>query len=267
MDTINNLNPMPDQKETKSSSPTTQTNPVGENTISVPVAIVIAGALIAGAIYWSNQGKNNSVDSQLAEEKDGVVQLHQSLENITPVNAKDHILGNPDAAVTIVEYSDMECPFCKIFHNTLKQIIEEYGKSGQVAWVYRHFPLSNLHSKARTEAIAAECAAELGGNEIFWKYLNRFFELTPSNDRTNISIVLPQIARELGLNEKDWNDCLASERHNDRIQADIKNALLTGGTGTPWSIIVTKSGKKFPLSGAQPYNEVKQLIERALKEN
>src|SRR6185436_7093141 len=80
-----------------------------------------------------------------------------------PVTEKDHILGNPNAEVIMVEYSDLECPFCKEFHSTLRRVMNEYGKDGKVAWVYRHFPIDSLHPKARKEAEATECAAELGG--------------------------------------------------------------------------------------------------------
>jgi protein-disulfide isomerase len=148
----------------------------------------------------------------------------------------------------------------------MQQVMDEYGKNGKVAWVYRHFPLDSIHSQARTEAAASECANELGGNDAFWKYTDRFFELTPSNNQTNIATVLPQIAREIGLDEAKFNSCLASKKYDKHIQNDLDNATATGGNGTPWSIVVTASGKKYPLSGAQPYEAVKQLIELALKE-
>ena len=129
---------------------------------------------------------------------------------------------------------------------------------GQVKWVYRHFPIDQLHPvKARKEAAASECAAELGGNDAFWKFADRFYELTPSNNRTDLDTVLPQIAREIGLDEAKFASCLASGRHDRRIEEDRQNAIATGGRGTPWSIIVSKSGKTYPLSGAQPYAVVK----------
>ncbi len=178
---------------------------------------------------------------------------------------RDHIRGNPAAPVTLVEYSDFECPFCKRFHSTAKQLVDE--SNGQVKWVYRHFPLDELHPvKARKEAAAAECAAELGGNEAFWKFADRFYELTPSNNRTDIDRVLPQIAREIDLDTAKFASCLASGRHDRRVEEDLQNAYTTGARGTPWSIIVSKSGKMYPLSGAQPYAVAKQLVELALQE-
>ena len=178
---------------------------------------------------------------------------------------RDHIRGNPAAAVTLVEYSDFECPFCKRFHPTAKKLVEESG--GRVKWVYRHFPLDELHPvKARKEAVASECAAELGGNDAFWKFADRFYELTPSNNKTDVDTVLAQIVREIGLDKARFASCLASGRHDRRVEEDHQNAVASGGRGTPWSLIVSKSGRTYPLSGAQPYATVKQLFELALQE-
>ena len=184
---------------------------------------------------------------------------------LRPVSkGRDHIRGDPAAPVTLVEYSDFECPFCKRFHPTVKRLVAE--SNGQLKWVYRHFPLDELHPvKARKEAVASECAAELGGNDAFWKFADRFFELTPSNNRTDIDAVLPRIASEIGLDKAQFASCLASARHDRRVAEDLQDATAAGGRGTPWSIIVSKSGKTYPLSGAQPYATVKQLVELALE--
>lgn len=118
-----------------------------------------------------------------------------SVENIKPISDQDHILGNPDAPVKVVEFADTECPFCKRFHPTMHQVIQEYGRSGQVAWVYRHFPIDEIHSKARKEATALECANELGGNTTFWQYTDRLYEITPSNNNLDLN-ELSRIAME-----------------------------------------------------------------------
>ncbi|MBI4292027.1 MAG: thioredoxin domain-containing protein [Betaproteobacteria bacterium] len=185
---------------------------------------------------------------------------------LRPVSqSRDHIRGNPAAPVTLVEYSDFECPFCKRFHATMKRLVEE--SNGKLKWAYRHFPLEDLHPvKARKEAVASECAAELGGHDAFWKFADRFFELTPSNNRTDIDAVLPKIAREIGLDKARFASCLASTRHDRRVAEDAQDAAASGGRGTPWSLIVSKSGKTYPLSGAQPYAVVKQLVELAREE-
>lgn len=234
-----------------------------QNNLFIPVAIIIAGALIAGAVYIGERGDVGG--DALRPER--TAENTAELGKMKPITDTDHIRGNPDAPVKIVEYSDMECPFCKRFHPTMQQVMNEYGKDGKVAWIYRHFPLDQLHPiKARKEAMATECANELGGNDAFWKFLDRFFELTPSNNQTDINTVLPQIAKEIGLDMGKFNTCLSSGKYDKHIEEDYQNAVATGGTGTPWSIVVAKNGKKYPLSGAQPYSAVKQLIELALSE-
>lgn len=108
----------------------------------------------------------------------------KALENVKPVTATDHILGDINAPVKVVLYSDLECPFCKSFHQTMQEIMKSsYGTDKQVAWVFRNFPLKQLHSKAPKEAEALECAAELGGNDAFWKFLDKINEVTPSNNK------------------------------------------------------------------------------------
>lgn len=232
------------------------------NPLAIPISIVIAGVIIGGALIvglrQSDSPAPGGVQQPQGAEPAG------DLEAMQAISAKDHIRGNPNAPVKIVEYSDMECPFCKAFHSTLQQATKEYD--GKIAWVYRHFPLDQLHSKARKEAVALECAAEIGGNDAFWKYADRWFKITPSNDQTNIDTVLPQIAKEIGLDTAKFASCLESKKFDAHIEENVQNATATGGNGTPWSIVVTKSGKKYPLSGAQPYEAVKQLIEIALQE-
>jgi protein-disulfide isomerase len=212
-------------------------------------------------------GVSRYVERQRAEAAErGQREADARAKAMRPVSVGcDHIRGNPAAPVTLVEYSDFECPFCKRFHQTMKQVVAESG--GRVRWVYRHFPIDELHPvKARKVAVASECAGELSGNDAFWKFADRFYELTPSNNKTDIDTVLPQIAREIGLDQAQFASCLASGRHDPRIEEDLQSAVASGGRGTPWSIVVSKSGKTYPLSGAQPYAAVKQLIELALRD-
>lgn len=240
-----------------------------QNTLTVPLAIVVAGLLIAGAVFFSRDGA--PVSGARAAEKTAAAgaaampQAENARPAARPLDAQDHIRGNPDAPVVIVEYSDTECPFCKRFHSTLQQILSEYGKSGKVAWVYRHFPLAQLHSKAPKEAEALECAAELGGNGGFWSYADELFRTTPSNDGLSPA-ELPAIAERVGLRKTEFASCLASDRHAERVQQDYREAVAAGGTGTPWSIVFTRDGKKTFIEGAQPYAAVKQTIDLLLKQ-
>lgn len=240
------------------------------NHYAIPMAIVVAGVLIAGAIFYSSGNKSkpdgNGNTVNLAAQQAVQPRSEGDGENdLKPITDQDHIFGNPNAPVKIVEFSDLECPFCKRFHLTMKQIIDEYGRNGRVAWVYRHFPLDQLHPKARKEAEATECANELGGNSKFWAYLDRLFEITPSNNQLNPN-QLPEIAVDVGLDQTKFSECLESGKYAQHVADDLADAQNSGGQGTPWSVVVTQNGKKFPLSGAQPYSAVKTLIETALQE-
>ena len=230
------------------------------NKITVPIAIVIAGVVIGGAILLSN-----TKIERVANKAPTDVDQPATAGEIRPISADDHILGNPNAAITVIEYSDLECPYCKVFHQTMHRIIDEYGKEGEVAWVYRHFPLDQLHPKARKEAEATECAAELGGNSAFWKYTDRLFEITPSNNGLDPA-KLPEIAKTIGLDVTKFNACLSSSKFAERVNADVEDAIKTGGRGTPWSIIVTADGAKETINGAEPYDMVKGKIDQLLTE-
>ncbi len=205
------------------------------------------------------------VRQQQAEEQ----KRREAAGAVKAVDGDDHILGNPNAPVKLVEFSDFECPFCKRFHLTMKRLMNEYGEEGKVAWVYRHFPLDSIHSKARKEAQAAECANELGGNEAFWAYSDRLFVITPSNNRLDLAL-LPQIAQEIGLDRAKFENCLKGDarggKYADHIEANVRDATASGGTGTPFSVVIAPNGKTFSLNGAQPYAAVKSVIDLALKE-
>lgn len=236
-------------------------------------SIVLAGIIIAGAIIYS--GNTDSLGSgrvggQAAigirngsEDNNPLSEASGAGNNVRSVTKSDHIRGEASAPVRIVEFSDPECPFCKRFHETMKQAVNE--SKGQVAWIYRHFPLDSIHSKARKEAEATECANELGGNEKFWAYLDKIFEVTPSNNGLDLA-QLPKIAEQVGLNKQKFQQCLDSGKFAKHIQEDLDDALKSGGTGTPYSIAIAPNSKKFVISGAQPYQAVKQIIDIALSE-
>ena len=142
-----------------------------------------------GLVYSINgaqpaSGVKALLATAIAGKKEGATKA-----DLDPVRADEHISGNPRAEIFIVEYSDFECPFCKTFHQTMKEIMREYPADGKVAWVYRHFPLDQIHSQARKEGEASECAAELAGNKGFWDYTNKLFEITPSNNKLDLGLL------------------------------------------------------------------------------
>ena len=149
----------------------------------------------------------------------------------------------------------------------MQKIMEEYGKNGKVAWVYRHFPLS-IHPRSPKESNASECAYEQGGNEKFWQYVDKIFSITPSNNQLD-PLQLPIIAKDIGLDLVKFNICLDSGKYDEKIQKNYQDGIRVGigsipETGTPYSILIDKKGNKIPINGAQPYEAVKQLIDAML---
>jgi protein-disulfide isomerase len=231
-----------------------------QNNVGTPIAIVIAALIIGAAIYVSGGKAPIQVPANNAD----TAQASASLDKMAPVTAADHIFGNSNAPVKIVEYSDTECPFCKQFHQTLTQVMNDpaYGAAGKVAWVYRDFPLASLHPRSPKEAEAMECANAQGGNDKFWAFMNRIMEVTPSNNGLDPT-QLPVIAQYVGLDVAKFNTCLSSGTFTAKVNSMIQEAVSTGGNGTPWSIVVGPTGKKFPLSGSQSPQAVKALIDQA----
>ncbi|OGY63207.1 MAG: hypothetical protein A3I89_01075 [Candidatus Harrisonbacteria bacterium RIFCSPLOWO2_02_FULL_41_11] len=234
--------------------------PESKNFLTVPAAILIAGSMISLAVIYAT-GRNSVQPANVGEALGDSAPSGAPTENLRLVGSSDHIRGNLGAKAVVVEYSDTECPFCKRFHDTMRQVTDEY--SNNVAWVYRHFPLDSLHPKARKEAEATECAAELGGNETFWAYLDRLFEVTPSNNGLAFS-ELSNIAEYVGLNRQKFDSCVNSGKYAEKVEKDYQNAVASGGSGTPYSIVVAKSGQKLVINGAQPYSAVKQILDAFL---
>jgi protein-disulfide isomerase len=163
----------------------------------------------------------------------------------------DHIRGDVKAKITVVEYSDFECPFCSRHHPTMQQLISE---NKDVRWVYRHFPLNSIHPNAQKAAEASECASEQGK---FWEMADKLFEKqTLGLSRAQLSAY----AKEVGLNMSKFDDCVDTGKYASKVQADLTDASSAGGTGTPYSVIMM-GDQKIPVSGAVPYAQFKSIID------
>lgn len=227
--------------------------------INVPVAIIVAGALIAAAVYFkpASVGSNNAVNTNQPASEAPAAPLIGAFRAVD--EQANHIRGPANAKVTIIEYSDLECPFCKRFHPTMLQVMKDYPND--VRWVYRHFPLDQLHQQAAAESNAAECAGEQGR---FWEFIDKIYEVTPSNDGLDLT-KLPEYAREVGVaNITQFEQCVAENKYADYVNKDVADAEVAGGTGTPYSVIIGPNGKKLPIEGAQPYTAVKAAIDSLL---
>lgn len=173
---------------------------------------------------------------------------------VAPVDAKtDHILGNKNAKVTLVEYSDFECPFCGRFYPTVKQAMQNF--SGKIRLVYRHFPLTQIHPEAEPAAMASECADEQGK---FWEFHDKLFE----NQTQLGSAYYSQVARDLGLNVTKFSDCLSTKKYLQKVQSQAATGDAAGVRGTPHTLVVGPNGEVVPISGAQPYSALEAAIKR-----
>ena len=221
---------------------------------AIPGAILFGALVIAGAVVYGDDIKERMQPGGLRaqEQKEGTTV--PTLDVV--VTSSDHIRGNVNAQVTIVEYSDLECPFCKVFHGTMKQAMAAYGD--KVRWVYKHFPLDQLHPKADKEAEAAECAGELGGNDAFWAYIDKVFEATPSNNGLDFAL-LPAIAQDLGLDRTRFESCLSSGKYAELVEAQFQEGMRFGVDGTPGSFV---NGER--VRGAVPFETLKGMIDSQL---
>jgi protein-disulfide isomerase len=164
----------------------------------------------------------------------------------------DSVRGNADAPVTIIEFSDYECPFCeRFFVQTLPQIEKEYIDTGKVRFVYRDYPLS-FHLNATAAAMAAECAGEQGK---YWEYHDALFEHQDALDNAS----LKQHANDLGLDTASFNRCLDSGEMAEEVQKDFQEGMRLGIRGTPTFFI---NGQR--LVGALPYQAFRQVIEQEI---
>lgn len=205
----------------------------------------------------------NQMDKRLERAESLLAELQPSqaaAEPQTPtVSADDDpMLGDSEAPVLIVEFSDYQCPFCKRFEaETLPQLIQAYVDTGKVRLAFRDFPLTQIHANALPAALASECADEQGS---FWPYHDLLFarqsDWAPSDD---IQATLVHYAVELKLDESAFSACLGENRYLEEIQHDFSDGVSYGITGTPSFFI---NGKK--LVGALPFSEFQAAIDAAL---
>lgn len=208
---------------------------------------------------------NKQQQQKQAQQRDQQKQLDEKAKFARQVDPKiDHIYGDPDAPVTLIEYSDFECPFCKRFHLSAKKLIDE--NPGKINWVYRHFPLQFHNPGAQKQSEASECAAELGGDKAFWTYSDLIYERTTSNGKGFPVSKLVPLAVEIGLSKSKFSDCLESGRQAGKVKKDFEDGTRAGITGTPGNIIRhNKTGELVVVSGAQPYERLQSALNSILQ--
>jgi len=210
--------------------------------------VLIAVILIVGFSYFRGGFTGKVVDTNIQApdvQAGEIARVQVSADD-------DAFIGDENAPVEIIEFSDFECPFCaRFFSQTLDQINTEYIETGKARLVYRDFPLS-IHPQAQKAAEAAECAGEQG----------KFFDMHDKMFENGVSGgvgLFKRYAQEIGLNQDDFDECLDSGKMAEEVQKDFTDGQKAGVSGTPAFFI---NGQM--ISGAQPFSVFKQAIDSAL---
>jgi len=216
----------------------------------VPISILLAGLVLSLTVY-------------AVRHEDAPEAFEGDVTRVLPVGTGDHLMGSSDAEVTIITYTDFDCEYCKRFHEVMEQVMTEYEPGGRVAWVVRHFPIIDLHPYSGTHAKAAECAAKLGGEPLFWRFISVLHANAPGGDPFNPE-GYPGLVASLGLPEEAFISCTKGNEFEDRVARDFENGLMIGAKGAPFSVVVMEGTEPLAISGYVPYDGMKTVIEAAL---
>jgi len=235
------------------------------------ISAVVVSAFLGGYVLGAETVEPEKIIIRDAEDVIGSIQTQQSTQSSPSTNSPsvisislddDPVKGDPNAPITIVEFSDFQCPFCAKFHSTtLPQLEANYIDSGKVKFVYRDFPIQSIHPNAVPAAIASECADEQG---MFWEYHDLVFENQKKWQGLSGRIMVDtfeQYALELGLNTSNFNTCLESAKYADEVTKDLQDGTSYGVTGTPGFFVGNDELGYVKIIGAQPYPVFERLIE------
>ncbi len=238
--------------------------------------LLITAVFIAGFSFGSMWKENKILGSKtdlkpVAAESDkpaadtnanDAANQQAQLKNTPQVTEEDFIRGPQDAAVTIIEYSDYLCPFCNKAHPTIEKIMEEY--QGQVAWVYRHYPLDALHPDARTVAQISECIGSYESQDMFWQFTDELFTRLAEDSSAGEMENVYSLVSEIGANRNQIESCVESDEMTDKVAADLKGGQEAGVRGTPGFVLVSDDGEYDFLAGAAPYENFANKIDALL---
>lgn len=221
----------------------------------IPGAIIMAGVLIAGAIFYTNYYKSapgpklgSAVAPAGGKDDPGSTAIAGDLADDDP------FLGNPEAPVTLVEFGDFQCPFCaRFFQTTEREIIDKYVKTGKARLVYRDFPITAIHNEAQKAAEAAECADE---QDKFWSYHDMLYQRQSELGLQNYK----KWAVDLGLNANQFNQCLDSDKYAVEVGKDLADGQAAGVGRTPTTFV---NGRI--VQGAVPFTQFQAIVEEELK--
>jgi protein-disulfide isomerase len=218
----------------------------------------VLGVLFIVSIFTSGFGFNSPTGAVIKDDGNNNVGNDNNIPT-GPIDVSaddDPAKGDKNAPVTIIEFSDFQCPFCARFHTqTLPQIKSKYIDTGKVKLVYRDFPLTSIHPNAEPAAEASECADEQGK---FWEMHDLLFEKQDEWSDIGIS-KFKDYAKELNLDADKFNKCLDSSKYKDEISKDMQDGVAAGVQGTPAFFV-----NGILLSGAQPFTAFDQVIQQEL---
>ncbi len=255
-------------------------NNQNNNTLAIAItfaAVVISGSVIFFGLQMRSNPENLSAGQDLSQQiEEGIqayIQKQQEEARQAEIEANkpkfvegdftddDAVLGDSEAPVTMIEFSDYECPFCKRhFTQTLPLLKEKYIDTGKVKLIFRDFPLAFHDPLATEQAMAAECVREQTDDETYFAYHDLLFEATDSNGRGMEKEMLYTLAEQIGVGNDEFSQCLESEKYKDEIAKDIADGQSAGVSGTPGFLV---NGQL--ISGAQPFSTFEQVIEAELK--
>jgi protein-disulfide isomerase len=227
-------------------------------------AILVSGALVYVGYNFANGNisedafevavNNYAAKQQAAAQKAQAEASKPQLITQEDLTDDDAFLGEEDAPVTIVEFSEYQCPYCKRhFDQVMPQIKEKYIDTGKVKYIFRDFPLE-FHDQALPAALAAECAGD-EGNDKYFEMHDKLFENQADLSEEKIK----ELAEEIGLDMSSFDDCFDNETYKEEVEKDAADGKSIGVTGTPAFII-----NGWGLKGAQPFSEFEKLIEQEL---
>ncbi|PIX68731.1 disulfide bond formation protein DsbA [Candidatus Roizmanbacteria bacterium CG_4_10_14_3_um_filter_39_13] len=235
------------------------------NQQTILVIVLMIASFFIGSLYTKNQylEKNVGTPVKAAVPQQGNQPAAQApVGKVRKVSNDERIRGNKNAKITLVEYSDFECPFCKSFHPITQELLKVYGD--KIRLVFRDYPLP-FHQNAQKEAEAGRCIAELGGSDAFWNYADKIFERTTSNGTGFALTDLGPLAAEVGVNQQSFQQCLDAGKYAKVVKDEVVEGNAAGVNGTPTSFIIDSMGKTQILVGAQPVDAFKTVIDQVLK--
>ncbi len=240
--------------------------------IALIIASFIIGSLYTKVQYLKSGSSVKNSPAQQAVAPQAAAPQQAPPEDTTPKKVSvddDPVLGDKNAKVTLIDFTNYECSFCKrYFDDTYSQLKKDYIDTGKIKYVVRDLPLP-FHANAHKEAQAAECAREQGGDSAYFKYHDEIFKRTTSGGTGLAFDQLPVIANDLGLNGKVLQSCLDTEKYKAEVDKDLADASAVGATGTP-TFFIGKSTSDGVITGtkivgAQPYSVFQAEIDKQLK--